>query len=509
METKTTNYNNTKNQQFMKKKQGLNLSSLVMLIAASMFLSYSGYSQVKYGDNLGNHKATTTLDLNTNNIKGIGSVLYGTSTIANLSGGGAIGTAVTTVDVLTVFAVNQTTSGQTLSLPTPTTATAGRVAIVSNSGTTSFTLHGLVIGAGQQAQYIYSGTAWLPGVASATNVPLSGLTAAIATNTIDNLNFAQNWNWNTATTGTQLALSANALTTGKLLGISGGASPLTTGNLLNVSGAVSSSTTGNGSGLINVTNTGASSSGTVATIQSNSTAGSGLTVLANGNVGIGTAAPKATLHNNGSTIIGASVTTNTDAPTGGNIGGLTASASVDIATVFTVTQTTAGKVLTLPAPTNTDAGRIATVIGGSGTVPFTMYGSTLSSGTALSLIWDGSAWHSTSAPSTVAVFNKSDVAIPAGTSAILANTANGGSVNTSTVITLAIPGVTGGDAITVNYKASEYTNTGWLSPGVNDGIVIISSVASASGTVKVTLANLAAGSTPSIDALNLTVTYQH
>ncbi len=508
MSTATKNNNNQK-QPFMKKKQRLQLSSLVMMVVASMFLTYSGYGQVKYGDNLGNHKATTTLDLNTNNIKGIGSLSYGTSAISNLSSGGQIGTAVTTVDVFSAFAVTQTSSGQALLLPSPTIGTAGRVVIVSNSGTASFTMHGLTIGPNQQAQYIYSGSAWLPGVASATNIPFNGLTAATATNTIDNLNFAQTWGWNTATSGTQLTLNANALTTGTLLGISGGASPLTTGNLLNVSGAVTASTTGTGAGLINVSNTGASSAGTVATIQSNSTAGSGLTVLANGNLGIGTAAPKATLHNSGSTIIGGSVAVG-DASSGGTIGGLTdGTTTVDIAAVITVTQTTTGKALTLPTPTNNAAaGRIATVIGGSSTVPFTMYGAAVSSGTALSLIWDGTAWR-TSAPSTVTVFNKSDIAIPAGTSALLANTANGGSVNTSTVITLSVTGVSAGDAITVNYKASEYTNTGWLTPGVNDGIVILSAVAPSNGNVNVTLANLVASTTPSIDALHLTVTYQH
>jgi hypothetical protein len=501
-----TQTNNT--QQIMKQKQSLQLSSLFMMIVTSMLFAYSSYGQVKYGDNLGNHTATTTLDLNNNNIKGIGSILYRKTTL-NLTSGGAIGSAAATVDMYSVFAVTISSSGLALTLPAPTDATAGHVVKVLNTGATnSFTMYGLTIGVGQQAQFIYSGTAWLPSVSLATNIPFNGLTAATGTNTIDNTNFTQAWGWSTATTGTQLALSANALTTGKLLGISGGASPLTTGNLLYVSGAVSSSTTGAGSGLINIANTSASSTGTVATIQSNSTAGSGLTVLANGNVGIGTAAPKATLHNNGSTIIGASVTSNTDAPTGGNIGGLTAAASVDIASVFTVKQTTVNQALTLPAPTNTDAGRIATVIGGSGTVAFTMYGAAVSSGTTLSLIWDGTAWR-TSAPSAVTVFNKSDILIPATTSSSLANTANGGSVNTSKVIALTVPGVSAGDAVTVNFTASDYTALGWLNPGVNDGIVILSSVASASNTVNVTLANLAAGTTPSIDALHLTVTYQH
>ncbi|WP_413290822.1 tail fiber domain-containing protein [Bdellovibrio sp. HCB337] len=108
---------------------------------------------------------------------------------------------------------------------------------------------------------------------------LSAITAATSTNTIDSLNFAQTWNWSTATTQSPLSISANALTTGSLL------------NLTTSNASLNSS-----NGLLQVANTGASTSGTIARIQSNSTSGSGLTVLANGNVGIGTTAPGAMLE---------------------------------------------------------------------------------------------------------------------------------------------------------------------------------------------------------------------
>lgn len=102
----------------------------------------------------------------------------------------------------------------------------------------------------------------------------SALTAAASTNTIDNLNFGQIWDWSTATTQTAQSISANALTTGSILKIS-------TSN-----GSVNST-----SGLLNVSNTGASTSGVLARFQSNSTAASGLTILNSGYVGIGTVAP--------------------------------------------------------------------------------------------------------------------------------------------------------------------------------------------------------------------------
>jgi hypothetical protein len=107
----------------------------------------------------------------------------------------------------------------------------------------------------------------------------SGLLGATANNTIDNANFAQTWNWSTASSQTPLALSANALTNGSVLSVSSSSNSLNSTN-----------------GLLNVANTGSSNLGTVARIQSNNTAGSGITVLANGNVGIGTTNPGAPLE---------------------------------------------------------------------------------------------------------------------------------------------------------------------------------------------------------------------
>lgn len=111
----------------------------------------------------------------------------------------------------------------------------------------------------------------------------SSISGATSANTIDNANFAQTWNWSTATTQTPMTVSSNALTTGTALRVS------TTSASLNSS-----------AGLVNVSNTGTSSNGVLARFQSNSTAGSGLTILANGLVGIGTTAPLGDLHIAGS-----------------------------------------------------------------------------------------------------------------------------------------------------------------------------------------------------------------
>ncbi len=89
----------------------------------------------------------------------------------------------------------------------------------------------------------------------------STLTSATGTNSTNNANFTQTWDWSTLSnqTGLSLTSSSNAL-------VAGGT-------------------------ILNVANTGTSTDGTVARIQSNTTPGSGLTVLASGNVGIGTASP--------------------------------------------------------------------------------------------------------------------------------------------------------------------------------------------------------------------------
>ncbi len=93
--------------------------------------------------------------------------------------------------------------------------------------------------------------AWVPmGGAGA----ISGLTAAGAPNTIDNLAHLQTWNWNSATTGSGLALGSNSLTSGNLMDI-------------------------------NVSN--AASTGTALRLSKNSTAGgSVLQVVASGGTGV-------------------------------------------------------------------------------------------------------------------------------------------------------------------------------------------------------------------------------
>ncbi len=97
-----------------------------------------------------------------------GSTLFTALAISDVAAGGNIGSAATTVDVATTFNVNQTTAGQTLTLPNPTSATSGRIAFVNNVGSASFNMYGSVIGTGKSNAFIWNGSAWV------TTVSLSG-----------------------------------------------------------------------------------------------------------------------------------------------------------------------------------------------------------------------------------------------------------------------------------------------------------------------------------------------
>ncbi len=194
------------------------------------------------------------------------------------------------IQTLSISGDNLTISGSggnTVTLPTNVLTNSTLI----GNGSTGNELGLAQQGATSGQVLAWNGTTWLPVNAA---VPVSSLTPAIATNTIDNTNFAQTWNWSTATSQTPLTLSGNALTTGNLLSLAG-AGTLTSGSLINAVAQVGATTT---KGLLNIQNTAASGTGTVATIQANSTAGSGVNVYANGNVGVNTTTPAFTVATN-------------------------------------------------------------------------------------------------------------------------------------------------------------------------------------------------------------------
>jgi len=180
--------------------------------------------------------------------------------------------------------------------------------------------------------------------ASSLRVPISNLNPATAINTIDNLNFAQNWSWSTLAGGSGLSLSSSGVTTGSVFNVINSSatatnaitsitSNATLGNALqinnngagnnralfiNSAGTVgttalitaNSVTSGTGfeltsnntalnsaNGFFRVFNnaTPSNSNGLFVRLQPNvTTTGSGLTIMNSGNVGIGTIAPGGT-----------------------------------------------------------------------------------------------------------------------------------------------------------------------------------------------------------------------
>lgn len=122
---------------------------------------------------------------------------------------------------------------------------------------------------------------------AATSLPLSSLTAATGTNTINNTTNVQTWQWNGLTTGAGLSLSSNSLTSGALL---------------SVNSSNNSSNTPNG--ILLVANSGTSTSGSVFKVEANGNiSGSGMIVRATGNVGVGLVAPNAHLHIGGTPVL--------------------------------------------------------------------------------------------------------------------------------------------------------------------------------------------------------------
>jgi hypothetical protein len=233
-----------------------------------------------------------------------GSTAFGTLALTNFAANAAIGTAAATVDIYTAININQTTASITLTLPNPTTATAGRIVKISNVGTVAFTVGGVTIGASQATEFFWNGSAWVAEVGGSSpslTVPISGLLAATGTNTIDNTTLAQTWNWTTATTQNPLSLSAAALTTGKAFSITaGGATALTTGNALLVTGpsgaaalsnaaggvvnftAAGNYTSANNAGLLNL-NANATTAGIIQNISGNAlTTGTALNIASTG-----------------------------------------------------------------------------------------------------------------------------------------------------------------------------------------------------------------------------------
>jgi hypothetical protein len=103
-----------------------------------------------------------TLDVLANKLLGLANTRSSLAplTIANLASGGVIGTAVATVDVNSVFLINQTTAGQTITFPTPTVATLSQIITIKANSTASLIAYGNTISAGGSNSFLWNGSVW-------------------------------------------------------------------------------------------------------------------------------------------------------------------------------------------------------------------------------------------------------------------------------------------------------------------------------------------------------------
>lgn len=97
-----------------------------------------------------------------------GTTVFSVRTISNRTLSGDIGSAGSTVDIGTNFAVNQTTPGLNFTLPS--TATAGKMVKISNSGTAAFTMYNTIIPPSKFAEFMWTGSTWIPMTGGSTSV---------------------------------------------------------------------------------------------------------------------------------------------------------------------------------------------------------------------------------------------------------------------------------------------------------------------------------------------------
>lgn len=86
--------------------------------------------------------------------------------VSDLATGGSIGSATTTVDVTSTIRLNQTTAGQSITIPSPTVTTNNRILWLANIGSASVTVSttGSTLNASKVLQIMWNGTAWVAGM---------------------------------------------------------------------------------------------------------------------------------------------------------------------------------------------------------------------------------------------------------------------------------------------------------------------------------------------------------
>ena len=102
-----------------------------------------------------------------------GATALGIAALGNFATGGAIGSAATTVDIKTAFAIAQTTAGQVVTLPNPTDTARSAVALVINTGTAAFKVGDQSVKTDSAVLFVWDGAAWVPAGGSTCPGPMT------------------------------------------------------------------------------------------------------------------------------------------------------------------------------------------------------------------------------------------------------------------------------------------------------------------------------------------------
>jgi hypothetical protein len=172
-----------------------------------------------------NTKVTIATTANGGELIDDGSTLDSAKNLGNLSTG-AIGTAPATVDIYTSFVIPQTTASVSVTVPTPTDTTAGRIIFIANTGTVPMTVAGVTLSNGSSMELFWTGSggAWTT-TAVSTGVSIIGTFsgssqvngASISGNTLT-FGPADATNPGMVTTGTQTFAGAKTLSSTLTIG---------------------------------------------------------------------------------------------------------------------------------------------------------------------------------------------------------------------------------------------------------------------------------------------------
>ena len=255
-------------------------------------------------------------------------------------------TASATVDVCTYVTINQTTTPNIyISVPNPSNTTAGRIVYISNTGSVSFNLNGTLLVTGSTASLLWNGSTWTFAGAGANAIANQNVAAQVAASF-----------WIDGSARADNGLFGPSVDTG----VSGGTLRVGNSNANAITLEQNTSVTGSKTFTVG---TGASSFSGNVTINAGKT-------FSNGSSTLNVAKALGDL-------------------TGGTLG--SASSTVDAYTYFTVSQSTTGQTITIPAPSVGTAGRII-YISNIGSASFNIGGSIISTGSTASLIYNGSTW---------------------------------------------------------------------------------------------------------------------